>query len=44
MDKDLEFSVTADGWDKKSVFSGYYGDDLCCLGDDEHVGGQGGGL
>ena len=37
MDKDLEFSVTA-------VFSGYYGDDLCCLGDDEHVGGQGGGL
>ena len=29
---------------KKSVFKGYWGDDSCCLGGDEHVDGQGGGL
>ena len=27
MYKDLEFSVRADGWEKKSVFKGYWGDD-----------------
>ena len=27
MYKDLEFSVRADGWDKNSVFRGYWGDD-----------------
>ena len=29
---------------EKSVFKGYWGDDSCCLGGDEHVDGQGGGL
>ena len=29
---------------KKSVFKGYWGDDSCCLGGDEHVDGQGGGV
>ena len=29
---------------KKSVFKGYWGDDSSCLGGDEHVDGQGGGL
>ena len=44
MYKDLEFTVRADSWGKKSVFKGFWGDDSCCLGGDEHVDGQGGGL
>ena len=28
----------------KSVFKDYWGDDSSCLGGDEHVDGQGGGL
>ena len=28
---------------KKRVFKGYWGDDSCCLGGDEHVDGQGEG-
>ena len=46
MYKDLEFSVRADAMaETKNVFSEVIGgDDSCCLGGDEHVGGQGGGL
>ena len=39
MYKDQEFSVRADGWDKNSVFRGYWGDDWCCLGGDKYIGG-----
>ena len=44
MYKDLKFSVRADGWDKNSVFRDYLGDDWCCLGGDEYIGGYGGRL
>ena len=41
MYKDFEHTVRADGQMGKKC---YRGDDSCCLGGDEHVDGQGGGL